>query len=218
MELLWCILIGYGVGCINPAYIIGQIRGFDIRKKGSGNAGASNALIVLGKLLGVFCALFDIGKAVCAVLLARYLFSDFTYCFAVTATACILGHIFPFYMKFRGGKGLACLAGVVLAFDWRVFIPFAIAEIAFALIVNYICVIPTSAAVIFPLVYAIMTHDVLDAALLLATGSVIIIRHKDNFIRIKNGTELRLSFIWSKNKEIERVKGNVGSTGDADSE
>ena len=215
MELFWCMLIGYGIGCINPAYILAKIRGFDIRKKGSGNAGASNALIVLGKLSGVFCALFDIGKAVCAVLLTGYLFPGFTYRFAVTASACILGHIFPFYMKFRGGKGLACLAGVVLAFDWRVFIPFAVVEIALALFVKYICVIPTSAAVIFPIVYMVMTRDVLGTVLLLLTGAVIILRHRENFVRIRNGTELRLSFIWSQKKELERVMSHAG---DADVE
>ena len=103
MKYLICVLIGYLIGSINPSYIISKLCGGDIREKGSGNAGASNALIVYGKLIGVFCALFDIGKAFFAVWLMRSAFSDLPLVFALTAVACILGHVFPFYMRFRGG-------------------------------------------------------------------------------------------------------------------
>ena len=63
MKYVFCILIGYLIGAINPSYIIAKLRGFDIREKGSKNAGASNALILFGKVLGIGCALFDIAKA-----------------------------------------------------------------------------------------------------------------------------------------------------------
>ena len=113
MPYLFTALLGYSLGCINPAYILARIKGFDIHEKGSGNAGASNALITMGKLRGFFCAAFDIAKAALAVLLARLLFPNVD-TFAVSASCAILGHIFPFYLRFRGGKGLACLCGAVL--------------------------------------------------------------------------------------------------------
>jgi len=122
MKYLYCILIGYFVGAINPSYIIAKLRGFDIREKGSKNAGASNALIMFGKVIGVFCALFDIAKAAVAVWICGKLFPGIAYSYAVTGVSCVLGHMFPFYMKFRGGKGLACLGGVVLMTDVRLFL------------------------------------------------------------------------------------------------
>ena len=98
--------MGYLIGTINPSYIIAKLCGFDIREKGSKNAGASNALILFGKITGIGCALFDIAKATLIVWLCETLFPELAYSFAVTGVACILGHVFPFYMKFKGGKGL----------------------------------------------------------------------------------------------------------------
>ena len=106
MEYICCGLIWYFIGTINPSYFIAKRRGFDIRTKGSGNAGASNALILFGKLLGIICALLDIAKAYLAILLTEALFPEFRYAYAITGVACVIGHIFPFYMKFKGGKGL----------------------------------------------------------------------------------------------------------------
>ena len=68
MEYLYCVLIGYFVGCFNPSYILGRIKGVDVKKKGSGNAGASNALMLFGKLMGVICALIDIFKTFFAIM------------------------------------------------------------------------------------------------------------------------------------------------------
>ena len=73
-KILLCILFGYLVGCINPTYIIGRLRGIDVRKHGSGNAGASNALILMGKYIGIFSALFDIFKAAGVMWLAPVIF------------------------------------------------------------------------------------------------------------------------------------------------
>ena len=85
-----CILLGFLVGGINPAYIIGRFKGFDIRKKGSGNAGASNAVIVMGKGIGVFSALFDIAKAVFCVKIAYILFPQLKIAKVLCGSACII--------------------------------------------------------------------------------------------------------------------------------
>ena len=208
MKYVCCVLIGYLIGTLNPAYLLARIHGFDIREQGSHNAGASNAFLLLGKLRGVFCAAFDIAKAALAVWLTGKLFPDESLIFAITASACILGHIFPFYMRFRGGKGLACLAGTILAYDLRVFGIMLACELVVALATNYICFIPMSASVVFPFVYGYMTGDTLGVALLLVVTAVVLLRHVENIRRIRAGREMRLSYLWDKQRETERLKRN----------
>ncbi len=208
MEFLYCILIGYFIGTFNPAYLFAKKKGVDIRKKGSGNAGASNALVLFGKVVGVMCAIIDIAKAYFAIFLAEKLFPEFTYAFAVTSVFCILGHIFPFYMKFKGGKGLACLGGMVLYYNWQVFLIMLTLELVIALTTGYICFVPVTASFIFPIVYAFIERDVFGTVILFIVSVVMIIKHFENFRRIKNGTEIHLSYLWKPKEELERVKSS----------
>lgn len=205
MNYLLCILLGYVIGSINPSYFLAKARGFDIRRRGSGNAGASNALILFGKALGISCALFDIAKATAAIHLAQLLFPGTPFVFSATAVATIVGHIFPFYMKLRGGKGLACLGGAILAFDWRVFLVMLACEAILAVAVNYICFVPLTASVIFPIIYGVMSGDLWGALILCLVIPIVFFKHLENLIRIKNGTEARLSFLWNKQGELERM-------------
>ena len=193
------------MGTVNPSYLIAKIKGFDIRKKGSGNAGASNALMIMGKTFGVFCALFDIAKAFFAVFLCERLFPGFFHALAVAGTACIIGHIFPFYMKFKGGKGLACLGGAALYFDWRIFLALLAAEIVIVLVTDYICFVPTTASVAFLIIYGFIKKDVAGALIFAVAAAVIVIKHVENFKRIKAGTEVRFSYLWRPEDEIERI-------------
>ena len=102
MKVLLLALICYLIGCINPAYIIGKIKGFDIRQKGSMNAGASNVVINVGKRAGVATALFDIFKGFFCVKMSGVLLGDMPTAVMFCAACCVLGHIFPFYLKFKG--------------------------------------------------------------------------------------------------------------------
>lgn len=205
MKYLLCILISYVIGAINPSYIIAKIRGFDIRKKGSKNAGASNALILFGKTVGIACAIFDVAKAFFAVWLCSALFPGLSWLFPISGISCIFGHIFPFYMRFRGGKGLACLGGVVLVYDWRVFLIMMVCEVFVVLVTSYICFVPLTASLVFPAVYGIMDSDLIGALIFCLMIPVMFFRHKENFVRIKNGEEMRISALWNKDKEFERM-------------
>ena len=205
MKYIFCVLIGYFIGALNPSYIIGKTRGIDIRQKGSKNAGASNALILFGKVLGVGCALLDIAKATFAIWLCGKLFPELAYSFAVTGVACILGHVFPFYMKFRGGKGLACLGGMILAFDWRVFLIMLAAEIVVAIATDYICFVPLTASAVFPIVYGIMRQDARGALIISLILPLMIYKHKENLKRIKQKTEMPFSFLWNKDKALAKT-------------
>lgn len=213
MEILGCLLIGYFIGAISPSYLIGLMSGYDIRKKGSGNAGASNVIILKGKAVGAFCAILDIAKACLALWITGKLFPEFRYAFPITGTSCILGHIFPFYMKFRGGKGLACLGGVVLMTDVRLFLIMISIELVVVLIVNYLCVVPMSASVAYAVIYGVMNKDVLAACIFMIAAVVMLFKHMDNIQRIKNGTEVHFSYLWNKEKEIERIKANGATEG-----
>ena len=204
MTYLLGALVGYGLGCINPAYILARIKGFDIREQGSQNAGASNVLITMGRTEGCICAILDVGKAALAVWLMGALFPRAD-TFAVTATACILGHIFPFYLGFRGGKGLACLGGAILAFDLRVFAILMIVELMIALMTKYICYVPITASIIFTWLYAYTTGDPWGSVLWGGVSVVILDKHLVNLQRITEGRELRLSYLWDRDGETLRV-------------
>lgn len=213
-KIILCILFGYLVGGINPSYIIGRLRGFDIRKKGSGNAGASNAVILMGKAIGIFSALFDIAKAAAVMLTAPLIFKSMPFAAEIAGVACLVGHVYPVFMKFRGGKGLACLGGMLIAIDWRMFLIALALEIVLVLVVDYICFVPITASILTPIVYAVFGADGLDlllfgaggrwgAAILAIATLVILSRHVENIGRIKNGTELHFSYLWRKDKDAE---------------
>ena len=210
MEYLICALIGYLIGTINPSYIYGKIKGVDIRRRGSGNAGASNALILFGKLVGFAFALLDIAKPCIAVLICNALFPENGYVFAVTCACCIIGHMFPFYMKFKGGKGLACLGGTILCFNPLLFVIMLASEIIIVLCVDYLCVVPITASIAFPFIHYFMTGNLIATAILLLTGIAMLLKHIENLRRIRAGREVHFSYLWKKDSELERVNKNAG--------
>ncbi|MBQ1503344.1 MAG: glycerol-3-phosphate acyltransferase [Clostridia bacterium] len=205
MDVFLSFLLGYAVGMINPSYIIGRIRGFDIRKRGSGNAGGSNALITMGKVIGLLCILFDLAKAALVTWGAARIFPECALSFPAAAVGVVLGHVFPPYMKFRGGKGFACLGGAILAFNPLVFLIMLGGAVIVVLVTDYICFVPLTASVAFPIVWGIMKNDLWGALMLCIITAVIFFRHIDNFKKIKNGKELKFSYLWKKDSEMKRI-------------
>lgn len=121
MIRLLCVVIGYVFGLFQTAYFYGKSKGIDIREHGSGNSGTTNALRVLGTKAGLIVFAGDCLKCILAVVLVRVLFGetygDMIYLLCIyTAAGAILGHNFPFYMGFKGGKGIAATAGLILSF------------------------------------------------------------------------------------------------------
>lgn len=206
MDVLLCGAAGYLLGTFNPAYLFGKLRGFDIRRRGSGNAGATNALMIMGKAVGILCALLDILKSFIAYRLARLLFPMMTFAGMLAGAACVIGHIFPVWMNFAGCKGLACIAGIVLAYDWRLFLVLLFGEILLVLLLRYICIMPLSVSVIFPMIYGKQTGDLAGTALLAALIPVIVYKHLPNIRRILAGQEARISWLWNAQKEEARLK------------
>lgn len=121
MERVFCLGIGYVFGLFQTAYIYGRLHGIDIRNYGSGNAGTTNTLRVFGTKAGLLVLLGDIMKCILAVVITAVIFDkshpDMVYLLKMyTAAGAIIGHNFPFYLKFKGGKGIAATAGLILSF------------------------------------------------------------------------------------------------------
>ena len=209
VAILLSALAGYIVGCLNPSYIIARIKGFDIRKSGSRNAGGSNAVITMGKAIGVLCIFFDIFKAFAIIGIMSAVFPESVLIYAVTGTACILGHMFPFYMGFKGGKGLACLGGMILAYDWKLFLLILFIEFILALVIDYICIVPITASIGWPILYGILTEYYYGALVMLIATLAMVLKHLENLKRIRQGTELHFSYLWHKEAEKERILENV---------
>lgn len=206
-QCLICAVAGYLVGGLNPAYLLAKMKGFDIRTRGSGNAGASNATIVLGKSAGVICALFDIFKAFFVVEAAFLVFPDFEYAGIIAGTFCIIGHIFPLLMKFHGGKGLASFGGVVLAYDVKVFAALLFLELLIMLVMDYICIVSTSGPAIFSGIL-FWQKGLIWGGIFVPIVLVVVVRHLSNFRNIKNGVEIRIRYLWKKEEELDRVQKN----------
>lgn len=182
IRYILVILLSYVLGCSNMALYLSKLRGVDMRKGGSGNLGASNAMILMGWKAGIIVAVHDIGKA---------------------GVACVLGHMFPFYLRFRGGKGLASYLGMTIALNWK-FALIVLAVVAIVtLITDYIVVGTVTTVILVPTYFGITAGSVLLASILCVATVAIIIKHKENYVRIFNGTEIGLR---RANRGDDRVK------------
>ena len=196
------VLIGYLLGSLNLAVLLAKRRGVDLRAGGSGNPGASNTVTLMGWKAGALVAIHDIFKAFLAVWLCRRLFPALPYVGVIAGVCSVLGHIFPFYLHFRGGKGFASYLGMALALDWKFALAIGLVIIIVVLITDYIVAGTMATVVSFPIYNAIRQQYV--TALLLAAATLLIIwKHRENLVRICKGTEIG---VRSAGKGNYRVK------------
>jgi len=205
IGIIFVVILSYLIGSINLSYIISKSRGYDIRNHGSGNAGASNVVIMMGKKMGIIVALVDIFKAFFVCTIAIKLFPNRIYMGPLAGTAVMLGHIFPIFMNFRGGKGLATLGGTILALDPKMFVVLLSIAIVLAVVTNYICVVPMSISIIFAIIYSVTRRSLASFLILMVAAVVINYKHVENLKRIKAGTEARFSLLWNRKAEAERL-------------
>lgn len=185
------VILGYLLGCSNMAWYLAKLYKADFRGKGSGNLGASNATVLLGWKAGILTAFHDIGKSVLAVVIARWLFPELEHAGAAAGVASVLGHIFPFWLKFRGGKGFASYFGMTLALNWKLALILAAAVVLVTFVTDYIVCGTVTTIVTVP-VYMFFTSGLLLAGILCIGTAVILWKHRENFPRMLNGTELGL--------------------------
>jgi glycerol-3-phosphate acyltransferase PlsY len=191
MQYILVIALSYLLGCSNMTKYIAALKKVDLSAGGSGNPGASNAVILMGWGAGALVAIHDIGKAALAVILARVLFPELPLIGAVAGVAAVLGHIFPFWMKFKGGKGFASYLGMTIALHWKFAIAVLLLVVLVTLITDYIVAATTTTIVLVPIGLGLLTHSLLLPLILLIASLVIAWKHRDNYVRIYNGTEIR---------------------------
>lgn len=186
----------YLIGSLNSAIIVGKVMGLgDIREKGSHNAGSTNMLRVGGKKAAAFTFSGDILKGIIIVAAAK-LFREqigdvafYLSCFAV-----ILGHNFPVYFGFKGGKGIATSAAVMIMIDFPVGICVVLISVAIMAISKYVSLGSVSGAVVYPMTVILFNGDIEYVIFAVVVGLLAIIRHRTNIVRLIHGTENKLSF------------------------
>ena len=201
------LVIGYLFGIIQTAYIYGKMNGIDIREHGSGNAGTTNALRVLGKKAGAIVFAGDFMKCFIAIHLVKFIFKNsaadiLPLIGLYGATGCILGHNFPVQLNFRGGKGIACTAGLLAAFDVRIGVIALLTFLAIVIATRYVSlgsmVIVTEFALFIIVFGQLGLYHMAQAPLIemyvLAAflAGMAIYRHRANIVRLLNGTENRI--------------------------
>ena len=207
MIRLLLLIIGYGLGLIQAGYIVGRFFGIDIREKGSGNSGTTNAMRVLGRKAGITVFVIDLLKCMIPCLIVKAIFkkSDPDYALVYMlwlGLGVVLGHNYPFYLNFKGGKGIASTSGYILAFDLRIS---AICLIAFVAIVwktKYVSLGSLAVVTLFLLLSIIFGAagwlSVGSAAmpefiiLVLITTALAFFQHRANIKRLLTGTENKI--------------------------
>ncbi|MBQ8409457.1 MAG: glycerol-3-phosphate acyltransferase [Clostridia bacterium] len=197
------IILGYLLGTINPAALIGRIKKINMRKSGTGNLGATNTALLFGKKFGAAVMAFDIFKGALAVILAKVIFKEVALVAGILAgCAVVLGHMFPFYMKFKGGKGLAAYGGMILAFDPLIFLILLCLGLICMFVFNHGIALTMSAATFFPVLVALdnlgKPNMVFLTAASAAISLILIIRHKDNLVRSAKNEEITTRQFFKK--------------------
>ena len=197
-------ILGYLLGCSNLAYYLSRAFKRDIRKDGSGNLGASNATILFGWKAGASVAVHDIGKAVLAVLLAKGLFPSLEYASAAAGVAAVLGHIFPFYLKFKGGKGTASFLGLTLALNWRLALAVILILVLATIITDYIVIGTFSAIVTVPVYMGFFARNLILMAIVCVASFAIFWKHRENIGRMIRREEIGLRSTMRGDKRYDK--------------
>ncbi len=195
-----CFIFAYLIGTLNPAAFIATIKKKNLRESGTGNLGATNVTLALGKTYGLIVMIFDVAKAYLSVKIAKMLFPQLVFAGLVAGLGSVVGHIFPFYMRFRGGKGLAPFGGMILAYSPQIFIALLSCGIMLALITDYPIALTFSSITIAPIVVGIIHKDIISACIILLATILVFFKHLENIGNIRTGKETKLSTYLHKAK------------------
>lgn len=191
-KFIICLTGGYFLGSFSPSALLGKIKSVDLRKTGTGNLGATNVMLSFGKIHGFIVMLIDMSKAFLAVKASQLFCSEIQIVGIAAGSFAVIGHIFPFYMKFKGGKGLAPYAGMVLALDPWLFLILLIVCTTAMVVANYSVAMPFSAGLFFPLLSMRKDHHILYFVIAAAISALIIYKHFGNFIKAVRGEDVKI--------------------------
>ena len=206
MLRILLLIIGYFIGNIETGYIFGKLNKMDIRNYGSGNAGATNTLRVLGPKAGLIVFFGDFCKSLIPCLVVRYIFRDnvsLSYVYMLyIGLGVVLGHNFPFYLGFKGGKGVASTAGIIMALDYRIAFVCLAVFILIVAITRYVSL----ASIVVMIIFIGMSHMLVKTnygftdgsspmefrLLIVIIGFLSIFMHRANIKRLLSGTENKI--------------------------
>ena len=198
MERILCVLIGYSLGYLQFAYILGHLlKGIDIRKYGSGNSGTTNAIRVLGTKIGITTLVLDIIKAVVALVIIALIWGyDQKQLLLWGGIGAVLGHNYPFYMQFKGGKGVAATIGIFLAADIRLLVLAGVPALIILATTKYMSLASLTymlLLVVTTVIFYVGTPIGIEVILLVLVLSISgFWRHRSNIKRLIRGEEVKM--------------------------
>lgn len=183
-------IFAYLIGTISPSLIIAKLKKKDLRSGGSGNLGASNTAILLGWQLGVLVGVLDILKAFIPIMVAKYFLSDYEFLPYIVATCVILGHMYPFYLKFKGGKGFATFFGSILGIHWLAFIIIGLIFLLVVGISDKMALGTFTVISLFPIYIGIVDKNMIYVGIILIASVIIFLKHIENIRKLINKEEI----------------------------
>ncbi|WP_064505494.1 glycerol-3-phosphate 1-O-acyltransferase PlsY [Defluviitalea phaphyphila] len=203
MFRIICILIGYIIGCFQTAYILGRaLQKIDIRNFGSGNAGTTNVIRVMGWKAGVITFIGDLLKGIIVVMLCKLIFPNNPLALLYGGIAAVIGHNWPVFLNFRGGKGIATTMGILLSFDYKIGLICIGIMILIIGITRFVSLGSIIMAIAIPILFSIFwkgNYEILLLGIFLMISALV--RHRTNIKRLLTGEETKLGH--RSNKQVE---------------
>lgn len=189
MHTALSLVMGYLIGCINPARMVSKRKNVNLKETGTGNLGATNTALVLGRKAGYFVLFFDMFKSFFSYRLAKLLFPQLAAAGVIACIGVILGHAFPVFFGFQGGKSLAAFGGLVLAHDPVQFAILLTLGIVMSFVMNYGVYLAVTATTLFPFLSYLRSGNL---TVLFTTGiasSIVLLLHSGNLRRAITGED-----------------------------
>lgn len=198
MRTVLCMIIGYVMGSLSPAALLSKIKKQDIRKSGSGNLGTMNTMMNFGKRYAVPVMIIDMLKGFLAVKLAHWLVPAVSVAGVLAGGSAVLGHVFPFYMKFKGGKGLAPFGGMILALNPFGFLLLLLFGGVMMIVINYSFAMPFTAGILFPIIEGVRTQSLTIGLIAVAISALIIAKHWSNMLKAMHKKDAKIRDYFKK--------------------
>ncbi len=200
-----CTVLGYMFCSFSMSHLLSKIKKKNLREGGSGNLGASNTTIQMGIKYGVLVGAVDIFKGSLCVFAVRFLFPEYVLLHFLVAAACVMGHMYPFYLGFKGGKGFATTIGVMFGLWPLITVGVAAGIILVALITNYLIISTILTAISFPVISYFMTGNPFCSLVVAIPMIIIIWKHFPNVVKIAKGEEFKVrDILFKKKKNIDK--------------
>ncbi len=199
MEAIISLALGYLIGCISPAAWISKKKHINLKEEGTKNLGATNTAIVMGRAAGIFVMVFDIAKSFLSAKIAKLLFPQLAIAGMLACIGAILGHCFPIFMHFQGGKGLAAFGGMVLAYKPWFFAAIVIPGVILMTLLNTGVAVPMLASIMFPVMTYAYSHSIADTVCAAIASLIIVIMHWNNLKRARaNNDVIKVNTFFNK--------------------